>query len=127
MVAAAVPAVHVLGRCRPVRRDLVHGGPDHPRPPAHPGARTARATRQHRLRFVRSCSAPLPTALWQRYEEAIGVPLVEAYGMTEAAHQMASNPLPPGERRPGTVGRATGIEIVALDESWRPVAAGRRG
>jgi acyl-CoA synthetase (AMP-forming)/AMP-acid ligase II len=59
----------------------------------------------HRLRFVRSCSAPLPTVLWRQYEEAIGVPLVEAYGMTEAAHQMASNPLPPGERRPGRSGR----------------------
>jgi oxalate---CoA ligase len=81
----------------------------------------------HRLRFVRSCSAPLPTVLWQRYEEAIGVPLVEAYGMTEAAHQMASNPLPPGERRPGTVGRATGIEIAALDGDWRPVPAGADG
>jgi len=82
---------------------------------------------EHRLRFVRSCSAPLPAVLWQRYEEAIGVPLVEAYGMTEAAHQMASNPLPPGERRPGTVGRATGIEIAALDDDWQPVPAGADG
>ena len=82
---------------------------------------------QHRLRFARSCSAPLPTVLWQRYEEAIGVPLVEAYGMTEAAHQMASNPLPPGERRPGSVGRATGIEIAALDDNWEPVPAGGDG
>jgi oxalate---CoA ligase len=81
----------------------------------------------HRLRFVRSCSAPLPSVLWQRYEEAIGVPFVEAYGMTEAAHQMASNPLPPGERRPGTVGQATGIEIAALDDDWRPVPAGEEG
>jgi acyl-CoA synthetase (AMP-forming)/AMP-acid ligase II len=82
---------------------------------------------RHRLRFVRSCSAPLPAVLWQRYEEAIGVPLVEAYGMTEAAHQMASNPLPPGKRLPGTVGRATGVEIAALDDSWQPVAAGAEG
>ena len=81
----------------------------------------------HRLRFVRSCSAPLPTVLWQRYEDAIGVPLVEAYGMTEAAHQMASNPLPPGERRPGTVGRATGMEIATLDDDWRPVRDGEEG
>ena len=80
-----------------------------------------------RLRFVRSCSAPLPTVLWQRYEDAIGVPLVEAYGMTEAAHQMASNPLPPGERRPGTVGRATGVELAAVDEDWRRVPPGRQG
>lgn len=80
-----------------------------------------------RLRFARSCSAPLPSVLWQRYEEAIGVPLVEAYGMTEAAHQMTSNPLPPGERRPGTVGQATGIDIAALDDDWRPVPAGHEG
>ena len=82
---------------------------------------------EHRLRFVRSCSAPLPTVLWQRYEEAIAVPLVEAYGMTEAAHQMASNPLPPGERRPGTVGQATGVEIAVLDDDWQPVPAGEKG
>jgi len=81
----------------------------------------------HRLRFVRSCSAPLPTVLWRQYEEAIGVPLVEAYGMTEAAHQMASNPLPPGKRRPGTVGRPTGIELAALDDDWLPVPVGAEG
>ncbi len=81
----------------------------------------------HGLRFARSCSAPLPTVLWRRYEDAIGVPLVEAYGMTEAAHQMSSNPLPPAERRPGTVGRATGVEIAPLDEEWRPVPAGADG
>jgi acyl-CoA synthetase (AMP-forming)/AMP-acid ligase II len=82
---------------------------------------------RHRLRFVRSCSAPLPTALWQRYEDVTGVPLVEAYGMTEGAHQMASNPLPPGERRPGTVGQATGVRIAILDGDWRPVPAGADG
>ena len=66
---------------------------------------------EHRLRFARSCSSALPTALMATFEESFGVPLVEAYGMTEAAHQMARNPLPPGERRPGSVGLATGIEI----------------
>jgi oxalate---CoA ligase len=82
---------------------------------------------RHNLRFVRSCSAPLPTVLWRRYEDAIEAPLVEAYGMTEAAHQMSSNPLPPAERRPGTVGRATGVEITPLDDDWRPVPAGEDG
>jgi acyl-CoA synthetase (AMP-forming)/AMP-acid ligase II len=81
----------------------------------------------HPLRFVRSCSAPLPSVLWQRYEETVGVPLVEAYGMTEAAHQMASNPLPPAERRPGTVGLPTGTEITVLDDRWRPVRPGGEG
>jgi acyl-CoA synthetase (AMP-forming)/AMP-acid ligase II len=90
-------------------------------------ARALASPPEHRLRFVRSCSAPLPTVLWRDYEEAVGVPLVEAYGMTEAAHQMASNPLPPGERRPGTVGLATGTEIAVLDDDWRPVPAGERG
>jgi oxalate---CoA ligase len=90
-------------------------------------AAKADAPPEHRLRFVRSCSAPLPTVLWRRYEETIGVPLVEAYGMTEAAHQMASNPLPPAERRPGTVGRPTGTEITTLDDDWQSVPAGEDG
>jgi acyl-CoA synthetase (AMP-forming)/AMP-acid ligase II len=60
-------------------------------------------------------------------EKTFGVPVIEAYGMTEAAHQMASNPLPPGDRRPGTVGRATGVGIAALDDGWRPVRAGEEG
>ena len=81
----------------------------------------------HGLRFVRSCSAPLPAVIWMRYEEAIRAPLLEAYGMTEAAHQMASNPLPPEERRPGTVGHATGVELAILDDDWRAVAEGERG
>jgi acyl-CoA synthetase (AMP-forming)/AMP-acid ligase II len=68
-----------------------------------------------RLRFARSCSSSLPPTLWSELEERFGVPLVEAYGMTEAAHQMASNPLPPGERRPGTVGLPAGAEITILD------------
>ena len=47
--------------------------------------------------------------------------------MTEAAHQMATNPLPPGERRPGTVGQATGIEVAVLDDNWAPVPPGTPG
>jgi len=81
----------------------------------------------HGLRFVRSCSAPLAAPEWRRYEDRIQVPLVEAYGMTEASHQMSSNPLPPGERRPGTVGVETGIEVAVLDENWIEVPAGERG
>ena len=79
------------------------------------------------LRFVRSCSAPLPVPEWRRYEDRIEVPLVEAYGMTEASHQMSSNPLPPGERRPGSVGVETGIEVTVLDENWIEVPIGERG
>ena len=47
---------------------------------------------------------------------AAGAPLIEAYGMTEATHQMASNPLPPAARKPGTVGRAAGPEVAIMGE-----------
>jgi oxalate---CoA ligase len=81
----------------------------------------------HGLRFARSCSSALPGPLMQAFEERFGLPLVEAYGMTEAAHQMASNPLPPGERRAGSVGRATGTEVAILDDEWRPLPIGTVG
>ena len=50
-------------------------------------------------------------------EAAFARPVIEAYGMTEAAHQMASNPLPPGARKPGTVGIAAGPEVAIMDEA----------
>jgi acyl-CoA synthetase (AMP-forming)/AMP-acid ligase II len=81
----------------------------------------------HGLRFARSCSSALAEPLWAEFEDRFQIPLVEAYGMTEATHQMASNPLPPGERRPRTVGVATGVEVAVLDDAWRPVAAGESG
>jgi acyl-CoA synthetase (AMP-forming)/AMP-acid ligase II len=67
------------------------------------------------LRFVRSCSSALSPALMARLEDAHGAPVLEAYGMTEASHQMASNPLPPAERLPGSVGIATGVELGIVD------------
>jgi len=82
---------------------------------------------RHGLRFARSCSSALPISLHAALEETLDVPVVEAYGMTEASHQMCSNPLPPGERRPGSVGLATGVEAAVLDDDWRPVARGGTG
>ena len=79
------------------------------------------------LRFLRSCSSSLAPSLWSALEERVGAPLVEAYGMTEASHQMSSNPLPPGERRPGTVGISAGADIRILDEDWNPLPAGAAG
>jgi acyl-CoA synthetase (AMP-forming)/AMP-acid ligase II len=79
------------------------------------------------LRFARSCSSALAPELMGRLEELLGVPVLEAYGMTEASHQMASNPLPPGERRPGSVGRGTGVEIAILDERGAPLPVGASG
>jgi acyl-CoA synthetase (AMP-forming)/AMP-acid ligase II len=80
-----------------------------------------------RLRFVRSCSSALSPALMARMEERFGVPVLEAYGMTEASHQMTSNPLPPGRRVPGSVGVQTGLEIAILDESGTALSTGTTG
>ena len=81
----------------------------------------------HGLRFVRSSSAALPVSLLERIEEALGVSAVEAYGMTEAAHQMASNPVPPGRRLPGSVGPAAGPELAILDVEGRQLPVGEVG
>jgi acyl-CoA synthetase (AMP-forming)/AMP-acid ligase II len=79
------------------------------------------------LRFIRSCSAPLAAQTMASMEERFGVPVVEAYGMTEAAHQMASNWLPPGERKPGSVGQGTGVSITILDEHGNRLPTEGRG
>ncbi len=70
-----------------------------------------------RLRFIRSSSASLPAQVMQELEATFGVPVIEAYGMTEAAHQMASNPLPPAPRFAGSVGVAAGPEIGIMDDA----------
>jgi acyl-CoA synthetase (AMP-forming)/AMP-acid ligase II/thioesterase domain-containing protein len=82
---------------------------------------------RHGLRFVRSSSAALPGTVLAGLESTFGVPVVEAYGMTEAAHQMASNPLPPGARKAGSVGRAAGPEVAVLDADGRVLGAGEVG
>jgi acyl-CoA synthetase (AMP-forming)/AMP-acid ligase II/acyl carrier protein len=79
------------------------------------------------LRFIRSSSAALPPPVMAGLEEAFGVPVIESYGMTEAAHQMASNPLPPRARKPGSVGLAVGPEVAILDEAGGALASGRTG
>ena len=79
------------------------------------------------LRFARSCSSALSPDLMRRLENAYGVPVLEAYGMTEASHQMASNPLPPRERIPGSVGVSAGAELRVLGEDGRDAASGEPG
>jgi acyl-CoA synthetase (AMP-forming)/AMP-acid ligase II len=83
--------------------------------------------RRHRLRFIRSSSAPLPPQVMTALESVFDAPVIEAYGMTEAAHQMASNPLPPRPRKPGTVGLAAGPEVAIMDETGRLLDQGRTG
>jgi len=79
------------------------------------------------LRFARSCSSALSPALMERAERGYGVPMLEAYGMTEASHQMASNPLPPAARIPGSVGVPTGTEIGVADQAGRLLPEGTPG
>ncbi len=68
------------------------------------------------LRFLRSSSASLPPSVMAELESTFGAPMIEAYGMTEASHQMACNPLPPADRKPGSVGRGTGVEVAIMDD-----------
>jgi acyl-CoA synthetase (AMP-forming)/AMP-acid ligase II len=79
------------------------------------------------LRLVRSSSAALPPTVLAELEEAFGAPVIESYGMTEAAHQMASNPLPPRPRKLGSVGMAAGPEIAIVDEAGRLLPSGQSG
>ncbi len=69
------------------------------------------------LRFLRSSSSSIPPQVITELEAVFGAPLIEAYGMTEATHQMASNPLPPAKRKPGAVGLAAGPEVQIMDEA----------
>jgi oxalate---CoA ligase len=79
------------------------------------------------LRFVRSCSSTLSPALLERAEASYRVPMLEAYGMTEASHQMTSNPLPPAARVPGSVGVPTGTEVGVIDADGTLLSDGTPG
>jgi len=85
------------------------------------------AIRDHSLRFIRSASSPLPPSVMCALEEAFRVPVVEAYGMTEATNQITSTPLPPGKRKPGTVGIPTAVEVRILHPDGAPLHADARG
>ncbi|KAF2467127.1 acetyl-CoA synthetase-like protein [Lindgomyces ingoldianus] len=96
----AVPTIHVI---------LLKNPPPNPKP---------------RIRFIRSCSSPLSPKVFHELEKAFNAPVLEAYAMTEAAHQMTSNPLPPRKRIPGSVGIGQGVEIKILDQEGNEVAQG---
>ena len=78
------------------------------------------------FRFIRSCSSALAPAVFEQLEARFGAPVLEAYGMTEASHQMSSNLLPPGARMPGTVGKGTGVEIGIMDDAGNLADTGER-
>lgn len=103
----AVPTMHqaILGRAGP-SQDIIERNP---------------------LRLIRSSSSPLPPQVLAELEQTFRAPVIEAYAMTEAAHQMTSNPLPPGARKPGTVGIAAGPEVAIMDELGRLLPAASIG
>ncbi len=82
---------------------------------------------RRRLRFIRSSSSALAPQLMAELEAVFHTPVIEAYGMTEASHQMASNPLPPGKRKPGSVGIAAGPEIAIMDAGGSLLGAKETG
>ncbi|KAH7356687.1 hypothetical protein BKA65DRAFT_495227 [Rhexocercosporidium sp. MPI-PUGE-AT-0058] len=96
----AVPTIHQI---------LLKSPPPHTKP---------------KIRFIRSCSSPLSPTVFHQLEEAYNAPVLEAYAMTEAAHQMTSNPLPPAKRQPGSVGIGQGVEIRIIDQAGKEVPLG---
>jgi len=96
----AVPTIHQI---------LLKNPPPNPKP---------------NIRFIRSCSSPLSPKVFHELEKTFGAPVLEAYAMTEAAHQMTSNPLPPGKRLPGSVGLGQGVEVKILDKNGEEVNLG---
>jgi oxalate---CoA ligase len=80
-------------------------------------ARNAEVIKAGRLRLIRSSSSSMPPQVMHELEKVFSAPVIEAYGMTEAAHQMASNPLPPAEHFAASVGIAAGPEIAIMNDA----------
>ncbi len=85
------------------------------------------APQQSGFRFIRSCSSALAPATLAGLEARFGAPVLEAYAMTEASHQMTSNPLPPAVHKPGSVGRGTNVDVAVMDEAGNLLPAGTPG
>lgn len=79
------------------------------------------------LRFARSASSSLPVAILEKFEELFGIPVIEAYGLSEAGSQIATNPLPPGIRKAGSVGLPAGNQIKIVDGNSQTVPYGVEG
>lgn len=87
----------------------------------------AEAIQGNGFRFIRSCSSALSPSVMAELEKTFRVPVVEAYGMTEASHQMTINPLPPRQRKPGSVGVPTGVQIGIMDVAGNLLPATNSG
>ena len=83
--------------------------------------------RANPLRLIRSSSASLPAPVFHQLESVFKCPVIEAYAMTENAHQMTSNQLPPDKRKPGFVGCAAGPKVAIMSPDGKLVKAGEVG
>lgn len=86
--------------------------------------RNPRPKQMPKIRFIRSCSSPLSPKTFHELEATFNAPVLEAYAMTEGAHQMTSNPLPPAKRFPGSVGIGQGVEVKILNQEGAEVSQG---
>ena len=80
-----------------------------------------------RIRLIRSASAPLPVQVIHRLEETFGVPVIEVYATTESCHNVTANPLPPGVRKPGSVGLPFTAEVAIMDAEGNFLPVDARG
>lgn len=85
------------------------------------------APQQSGFRFIRSCSAALAPATLAQLESRFGAPVLESYAMTEASHQMTSNPLPPAAHKPGSVGPGANVDVAIMDEAGNLLPTGAQG
>ena len=90
--------------------------------PAH-----AEIVARHCLRFIRSSAAPLAPAVMADLERIFAVPVIEGYGQSESCMHVSANPLPPGARKPGSVGRPVTAEVVVVDDEGRARPVGEAG
>ena len=90
-------------------------------------AKQSSAQHRAKLKFIRSCSSALAAPTFKQIEAAFGVPVVEAYAMTEASHQMTSNNLPPAMRKAGSVGVGQGVQVRILDQQGKQMPQGKEG
>ncbi len=79
------------------------------------------------LKLIRSSSSSLAPNIMKELEQVFGVPVIESYGMTEATHQMTSNPLPPSERKKGSVGIPYGIELAIINKKGSFLNKNKKG
>ena len=80
-----------------------------------------------KLRLIRSSSASLPPVVFKDLNNVFSCPVIEAYGMTEATHQMTSNPLPPKQQKAGFVGLPAGPEVCIMNENGEVLNQGDEG